>query len=39
VTAADIRRVANATFTTNNRTVGEIESQRPAARAPKKEAE
>jgi len=26
VTAADIKRVANATFTTNNRTVGKIES-------------
>lgn len=37
VTAADIRRVANATFTANNRTTALLESSRPAARGPKKE--
>ena len=33
VTAADIRRVANSTFTQNNRTVAYIETQRPQAPA------
>src|SRR5204863_6667534 len=37
VTAADVRRVANATFTPTNRTVALLESTRPAARGPKKE--
>ena len=35
VTAADIRRVANATFQPSNRTVGMIERQAPAATAAK----
>ncbi len=35
VTPADIRRVANNTFTAGNRTVGYIESNKPAAAAPK----
>ena len=35
VTAADIRRVANATFVTNNRTVAKIESTKAAPAAPK----
>ncbi|HSP16749.1 MAG TPA: pitrilysin family protein [Thermoanaerobaculia bacterium] len=35
VTAADIRRVANSTFTPENRTVAYIESNKPAATAPK----
>jgi predicted Zn-dependent peptidase len=39
VTAADIRRVANSTFTPTNRTTALLESARPAARTPKKEAE
>ena len=39
VSAADIRRVANAIFTPNNRTTAMLESARPAARGPKKEAE
>ena len=34
VSKADIRRVANQTFTENNRTVGEIETQKPAATPP-----
>lgn len=38
VTAADIKRVANSTFTPNNRTVALLESSRPANRGPKKEA-
>ena len=33
VTAADIRRVANATFTENNRTVAMLESSKPPAKA------
>lgn len=36
VSAADIRRVANATFVSNNRTIGMIESAKPAAAAPAK---
>jgi predicted Zn-dependent peptidase len=36
VTAADVRRVANATFTVNNRTIGRIDSAKPAAAAPAK---
>ena len=31
VTAADVRRVANATFTSQNRTVGYIDNSKPAA--------
>jgi len=38
VSAADVRRVANTTFTPNNRTTAMLESARPAARGPKKEA-
>jgi predicted Zn-dependent peptidase len=37
VTAADIRRVANATFVPNNRTVAMLESARPTTRGPRKE--
>ena len=37
VTAADVRRVANATFTPTNRTTAMLESARPPARGPKKE--
>jgi predicted Zn-dependent peptidase len=33
VTAADVRRIANATFTANNRTVAMLESSKPAAKA------
>ena len=37
VTAADIRRIANATFTPNNRTTAMLESSKPAARSVRKE--
>ena len=33
VTAADVRRIANATFTANNRTVAMLESSKPPAKA------
>jgi predicted Zn-dependent peptidase len=33
VTAADVRRIANATFTPNNRTVAMLESNKPPAKA------
>ncbi len=36
VSAADIRRVANATFTATNRTIGRIDSSKPAAATPAK---
>src|SRR5437764_2407656 len=39
VTAADVRRIANGIFTPVNRTTAMLESSRPAARTPKKEAE
>jgi predicted Zn-dependent peptidase len=36
VSAADIKRVANETFKVNNRTVGKIDTTKPAAAAPGK---
>jgi predicted Zn-dependent peptidase len=35
ITAADVRRVANATFVPSNRTIGYIDNSKPAAAAPK----
>ncbi len=38
VTAADVKRVANATFIVSNRTIAYIDNSKPAAAAPKKAA-